>query len=115
MVLVGATGDTARRKLLPGTAHTALSSLAPEIWIVGTSTEDFDHDGFRGFARSALEDFGRPLSDEQWERFAQRLSYVPQSAGPQALAAAVERAEEQLGPEARRLHYLSVRPGPPSR
>ena len=110
VVLVGATGDLARRKLLPGLAHLALSSLAPEIWIVGTSLEDFDHDGFRGFARSALEDFGRPLSDEQWERFAQRLSYVPQSAGPQALAAAVERAEEQLGPEARRLHYLSVPP-----
>ena len=35
---------------------------------------------------------------------------MPQSAGPQALAAAVERAEEQLGPEARRLHYLSVPP-----
>ena len=35
---------------------------------------------------------------------------MPQSAGPEALAAAVAEAEAKLGPEVRRLHYLSVPP-----
>ena len=35
---------------------------------------------------------------------------MPQSAGPEALAAAVAAAEAKLGPEVRRLHYLSVPP-----
>ncbi len=43
-------------------------------------------------------------------RFAETVTYVPQSAGPEALAAAVKEAEAKLGPEVRRLHYLSVPP-----
>ena len=35
---------------------------------------------------------------------------MPQSAGPEALAAAVAEAEAKLGPKVRRLHYLSVPP-----
>ena len=52
----------------------------------------------------------RPLDVAQWDTFARRLRYVPQSAGPEALAAAVAEAEAELGPEVRRLHYLSVPP-----
>src|SRR5215207_9345070 len=37
IVLFGATGDLSRRKLLPGLAHLALSALAPDIQVVGTS------------------------------------------------------------------------------
>jgi glucose-6-phosphate 1-dehydrogenase len=72
---------------------------------------DFDDESFREFARTAVREFGnRAITDEQWEEFAATLSYVPQSTGPDTLAAAVARAELQLGPEARRLHYLSVPP-----
>jgi glucose-6-phosphate 1-dehydrogenase len=39
IVLFGATGDLARRKLLPGLAHLALSALAPDIQVIGTSLE----------------------------------------------------------------------------
>ena len=35
---------------------------------------------------------------------------MPQTAGPEALAAAVTAAENELGPDAQRLHYLSVPP-----
>ena len=38
------------------------------------------------------------------------LDYVPLSAGAGALKAAVERAEQALGAESRRVHYLSVPP-----
>ena len=83
IVLVGATGDLARRKLLPGMAHLVLSDLAPDIRIVGTSLEEMDDAEFRAFACEAVEQFGgHELTPEQWDTFDDNLSYVPQSAGP---------------------------------
>jgi glucose-6-phosphate 1-dehydrogenase len=112
IVLFGATGDLARRKLLPGLAHLAsTSALAPDLRVVGTSLEDFDDEGFRAFAQTAVREFStHSLTPEQWDTFAKRMVYIPQSAGPDALAGAVAEAEQQLGPEVRRLHYLSVPP-----
>jgi glucose-6-phosphate 1-dehydrogenase len=111
VVLFGATGDLARRKLIPGMAHLVLSALAPSIRIVGTSLEPYDNDSFREFAIDACHEFStRPLTDEQLQSFAARLTYVSQNAGPDALATAVRDAEELLGDGARRLHYLSVPP-----
>jgi glucose-6-phosphate 1-dehydrogenase len=111
VVLFGATGDLARRKLLPGLTRLSLSSLAPELQIVGTSLEHYDDESFRAFARTAVDEFApRKLTDEEWATFVGKLHYVPQSAGAEALAKAVAVAEEQLGDDARRLHYLSVPP-----
>jgi glucose-6-phosphate 1-dehydrogenase len=111
IVLFGATGDLAKRKLLPGMAYLDQSELAPNIEIIGTSLEDLTDDEFRALAKEAIDAFGtHKLTQEQWDRFAQTLWYVPQGAGPEALAAAVARAEESLGPDVRRLHYLSVPP-----
>jgi glucose-6-phosphate 1-dehydrogenase len=111
IVLFGATGDLARRRLLPGMAHLVVSELAPDIRIVGTSLEEMGDVEFREFARTAIEEFGtHNLTAEQWDKFDHNLAYVPQSAGPEALAAAVAQAERQLGSDVRRLHYLSVPP-----
>ncbi len=111
VVLFGATGDLARRKLLPGLTRLALSALTPDVEIVGTSLEDEDDESFRRFARHAVEEFGtHELSNEQWDSFAEKLHYVPQGAGPEALAQAVAAAEQRLGHDVRRLHYLSVPP-----
>jgi glucose-6-phosphate 1-dehydrogenase len=111
VVLFGATGDLAKRKLLPGLAHLAASSLAPDIRVIGTSLGDRSDEEFREFAREAVAQFGaHKLTKEQWDAFAEHLVYVPQGAGPEMLADAVIRAEDELGPEARRLHYLSVPP-----
>jgi glucose-6-phosphate 1-dehydrogenase len=111
IVLFGATGDLAKRKLIPGLAYLDQSDLAPDIQIIGTSLEDLTVDEFREIARHAVDEFGtHKLTDEQWNRFAEVLSYVPQGSGPDALAAAVAEAEAKLGPEVHRLHYLSVPP-----
>jgi glucose-6-phosphate 1-dehydrogenase len=111
IVLFGATGDLAKRKLLPGMAYLVESSLAPKIRVVGTSLEDLTDDEFRALTKEAVEAFGtHPLTDEQWAGFANRITYVPQGAGPEALATAVKAAENELGSEAQRLHYLSVPP-----
>src|SRR4051794_38230908 len=111
VVLFGATGDLARRKLIPGLAYLDMSDLAPNIEIVATSLEDMSREDFLKVAKEAIDDFGtHKLSKEQWTRFADTVNYVPQSAGPEALAGAVEEAEKKLGSEVRRLHYLSVPP-----
>lgn len=111
IVLFGATGDLAKRKLLPGLAYLQRSALAPEIRVVGTAMEDISTDEFRDLARSAVQNFGmHKLSDEEWAEFDDRLTYVPQGAGPEGLTAAVKAAEEALGPDTSRLHYLSVPP-----
>jgi glucose-6-phosphate 1-dehydrogenase len=111
VVLFGATGDLARRKLLPGLTRLSLSALAPDLEIVGTSLEEYDDESFRAFARRAVEEFGtHPISDEEWATFAGKLHYVAQAAGPDALAEAVATAELKLGEGVRRLHYMSVPP-----
>lgn len=111
IVLFGATGDLAKRKLIPGLAYLVQSELAPDLQIVGTSLEDLSADEFRTIARAAIDQFGtHKLTDEQWERFSAVLTYIPQSTGPSGLAAAVAAAEKKLGPQSRRLHYLSVPP-----
>jgi glucose-6-phosphate 1-dehydrogenase len=111
IVLFGATGDLAKRKLIPGMAYLDQSKLAPDIQVVGTSLEDLTDDEFREVAKEAVESFGtHKLTDEQWASFASTLTYVPQGAGPEALAAAVATAAEKLGPNTHLLHYLSVPP-----
>ena len=111
IVLFGATGDLAKRKLIPGLAYLEESALAPDVRIVGTAMDDLDTEQFRALARKAVDSFGsHRLNDEQWARFVERLTYVPQSAGPEGLATAVKEAQSLLGDETCLLHYLSVPP-----
>ena len=111
VVLVGATGDLARRKLLPGMYHLASAGFIPDCRIIGVSLDEIDADAFRGIARAALNDHSqRKVTDKEWQKFADKLDYVSLTAGPQALRAAVEKAEQVINAECRRLHYLSVPP-----
>ena len=111
VVLVGATGDLSRRKLLPGLFHLVSAGFIPGCRIIGVSLDDIDADGFRSIARGALEEFAaRPVTDADWSNFAADLDYVPMGAGAGPLREAVESAERDLGGESRRVHYLSVPP-----
>ena len=111
VVMVGATGDLAGRKLLPGLYHLATSGFIPGCRIIGVSLDELDSDGFRRVARKSLEDFStRKVTDTAWDAFAESLDYVSLGAGPAALKAAVDKAEQPFGGESRRLHYLSVPP-----
>jgi glucose-6-phosphate 1-dehydrogenase len=51
IVLFGATGDLARRKLLPGLLHLAQAGLMPDFRIVATSLEDLGDEEFRELAK----------------------------------------------------------------
>ena len=111
VVLVGATGDLAQRKLIPGLHHLVTSGFIPACRIIGVSLDALDAQGFRALAREAMDRYStRPAKGDGWDAFAEILDYVPLSAGPAGLKAAVEAAERSLGAESRRLHYLSVPP-----
>ena len=111
IVLFGATGDLARRKLLPGLLHLAQAGLMPDFRLVGTSLEELTDDEFRELATRACREFARhPASAEELDSFVARLTYVPTDAGADGLAAAVARAEDELGGQPRRLYHLSVPP-----
>ena len=115
LILFGATGDLAKRKLLPALFHLEVAGMMPERYrIIGSGRIDGapDLEGFRSHVHEALQQFGRrELTAEEWEPFASKLSFVPASAAqPGALVEAVAEAERDLGPDVRRLHYLAVPP-----
>jgi len=111
IVLFGATGDLARRKLLPGLLHLSSVGLLGDYEVVGTSLEPLTDDEFRDLARQACQRFGHGSVDSQTiESFVHRLSYVPQTAGPEGLKGAVDAARSRLTGDPGILHYLSVPP-----
>jgi glucose-6-phosphate 1-dehydrogenase len=113
VVLFGATGDLARRKLLPGLLRLFEARLIPDVRVIGTSLDELSPEAFDAFAREACEEFHGTVGDDRWSAFSRRLTFVPTSAGPEALAEHVKRCEAELSDDladVRRLHYLSVPP-----
>ncbi|MGC1166646.1 MAG: glucose-6-phosphate dehydrogenase [Solirubrobacterales bacterium] len=112
IVLFGATGDLAKRKLLPGMFHLSQVGLMPEGFrIVGVSRHEVELEEFREFARQACEASGREdMSPATWAPFAESLRFAAVGDGFEALAEAVSAAREELGGDAGLLHYLSLPP-----
>ena len=116
LVLFGASGDLARRKLLPALYDLAYDGLMPERYtIVGSGGSRLEDGGFRERARGAVEEFSRHRLDEgRWEAFAQGLSYVsaplddPDAFGP--LRERLLTVDADLGAEGRRLFYCGTPP-----
>ncbi len=80
LLLFGATGDLARRMLLPSLygLH-ADGLLPPELTITGTARSEHDDAGFQAFARAALDEFlpADRKDDAQIASFLGRLGYQP--------------------------------------
>ena len=80
LVLFGATGDLARRMLLPSLYGLDSDGLLPDaLRIIGTARTDLDDVGFRGRADAALQQYLPQgfYSAEVATRFLARLHYVP--------------------------------------
>jgi glucose-6-phosphate 1-dehydrogenase len=103
VVIVGATGDLARRKLLPALFNLFLREMLCEGRIVGFARTDWSDADFEARAREAVQEFGPAEFDERaWQRFAGRLTYIPASKGIGAVADASR--------DRSRLVYLAVPP-----
>jgi glucose-6-phosphate 1-dehydrogenase len=115
IVLFGATGDLAKRKLLPGLFHLAVAGLMPEKYrIIGSAPAQFalSTDAFREHARQAAEQFGTSKPEgEAWDAFAANLSFGsadPDNTAP--LASAIKEAEKEIGGSPRLLFHLAIPP-----
>ncbi len=112
-VLFGATGDLAKRKLLPGLFQLSIRGLLPPRFrIVGTARSARTDEQFREHARDAVAEFGASKpSGDAWDAFASTLSFGRASPGDTApLEAAVQRATDQVGGAPRRLLHLAIPP-----
>ena len=101
LLLFGATGDLARRMLLPSLYGLDADGLLPDgLKIVATARTGHDDSAYRAIAREAVAehvpaDFFDP---ETADRFVQRLSYVPLDAkDPEGFAALAERIDPAKG------------------
>ncbi|MFF4219123.1 glucose-6-phosphate dehydrogenase [Streptomyces nondiastaticus] len=115
VVLFGATGDLAKRKLLPGLFHLARAGLLPDRYrIVGSAPADaaLGPDGFREHAREAVAAFGRSKPEgPAWQEFEATLSFGAADPGAyDPLLTAVRDAEHAIGGNPRRLFHLAVPP-----
>src|SRR5690349_4549383 len=112
IVLFGATGDLAKRKLLPGMFHLAQVGLMPERFrIIGAARKPLGDEEFRELARESVAGSSRERGDpEAWEQFASSLRFASVGEGLGELERAVGAAREELGGDPSLLFYLSLPP-----
>jgi glucose-6-phosphate 1-dehydrogenase len=115
IVLFGATGDLAKRKLLPGLFHLAKSGLLPHGYrVIGSAPAKFamSDEQFRAHAKSAVAEFGlaKPTG-AAWQAFESKLHFgAADPDDPKPLVEAVRDAEEAIGGSPQRIFHLAVPP-----
>ena len=110
LALFGATGDLARRKILPGLFHRfAMGQMPQNAQIIGAARSDISTDAFRDMVRASLVEFtpDRAQQTDKVDQFLKQIDYVCVDAsgdkGWGTLAALMR--EETV-----RAFYLSVSP-----
>lgn len=114
IIIFGATGDLAHRKILPAFYALARQGLLPEQYcIIGFARRDWTDETFRAEMRQSVEQFSRiPFDPAAWDKFAANLRYhrseFDQADGYPRLGELLD----QWGPPAtdNRLFYLATPP-----
>ena len=76
-VLFGATGDLAKRLVLPAFYRLAHEGLLPRQWVlIGNGRGEITHETFRAQVGTALAEFGRKPEGTEWDSFAQRVFFA---------------------------------------
>src|ERR1700750_1381734 len=116
MVIFGATGDLAHRKLLPALYNLAHEGALPERFeLVGVSRRDRPDADFRADARASIEKFSRRKPDPNvLDVLLANARYVPGSFDADAVYSELEQAlsefDQQAGKPLDRVFYLSTAP-----
>jgi glucose-6-phosphate 1-dehydrogenase len=116
LVIFGATGDLARRKLLPALYNLAHEGALPERFhLVGVSRKDKAHEDYRAECEEAIRAFSRRTPDEDvLAGLLEHVKYVPGTFDDDAvyeqLCAVLKQFEEQAGEALNRAFYLSTAP-----
>lgn len=112
LVVFGATGDLARRKLLPALYHRLHDGqMPPEARIIGAARSDLSRDDYRNMATSSLDEFvgAEALDPETRSRFLETIDYVQLDAtSNEGWSALVDALPDDTGRP--RAFYLSVAP-----
>lgn len=113
-VLFGATGDLARRMVLPAFYTLAVEGLLPADWVlVGNGRGDVAHEDFREHVHDALAEFGPHPDKGPWREFAQRLLFAGggfDTGSPGSLLDVIDGARRGPGKKTELVHYLAVPP-----
>jgi glucose-6-phosphate 1-dehydrogenase len=116
LVIFGATGDLAKRKLLPAIYNLAHEGALPERFnLIGVSRGDMPDDDYREMARESISQFSRREADEQvLDALLQHVRYVPGTFDDPAVYEKLEEAavgfDEEGGIAFNRVFYLSTAP-----
>jgi glucose-6-phosphate 1-dehydrogenase len=116
-VLFGATGDLAKRMVLPAFYTLAQKGLLPGDWrLIGNGRGDVAHEDFRQHVHDVLTEFGPKPDDADWEQFQQRLLFAGGGFNrddPGSLLDVIENAKREVNAEAgavQFVHYLATPP-----
>jgi glucose-6-phosphate 1-dehydrogenase len=116
LVVYGATGDLAKRMVLPALFSMARDGLLPEHYrIVGSGRGQLTDEEFRSRVRDALVEFGPHPDDKPWAEFSSRLRFAGggfRADDPGELLTVLEQVDGELGTAAQptQLHYYAVPP-----
>jgi glucose-6-phosphate 1-dehydrogenase len=116
LVVFGATGDLARRKLLPAVYNLAHDgSLPGHFTLIGVARGDLPDDGFRELAARSIRRHSRREPDEAvLERLLERLDYLPGDFDDESAYAALHHrlgaADRAAGLPLNRCFYLATAP-----
>ena len=117
LVLFGATGDLAHRKVVPALYQLWRTNLLPhEFSVVAVGRREYDDDAFRGDLRGSLEKFSRahPLDAGAWDDLSKRITYHRGDFGDpsmyERLATRLDEIDRDEGTRGNRLFYLATQP-----
>jgi glucose-6-phosphate 1-dehydrogenase len=116
LVLFGATGDLAARKLLPAVYDLLADGRLPERFrLLAVMRGGQDETSFRAHARAAIDAHARrQLDDRLWDALEPRLSVVAGTYGSpelfEALAQRLDEDDREDGEPSQRLFYLAISP-----
>jgi len=116
LVIFGATGDLARRKLLPALYNLAHDGALPERFhLVGVSRQEKAHEDYRAECEEAIRTFSRRTPDENvLKRLLDEVKYVPgvfdDDSVYSELAKVLDGFEDSGSDPLNRAFYLSTAP-----
>ncbi len=106
LVLFGATGDLAKKKLFPALYRLA-ECQGVRIPVIGVALSGMDTDAFRAHAVQSVRDAGENATEEQIARFVENLSYVDGDYRDEGIFKSLRTT---LGHAKRPLYYLAILP-----
>jgi len=117
LVIFGAGGDLARRKLIPAMYNLSLDQLLPDrLAIIGLDRKAMTDDEFRRRLREGVDEFSRrgKTDEASWNAFAPCVSHIAADFDDLAvffdLANQLAELDKQWNTQANHLFYLAVPP-----